>query len=385
MDHSLLLDVRDLRTLFETDRGVIPAVDGVSLRVERGKTVALVGESGCGKSVTALSIMRLLPEPIGRIAAGRILLSDSPDGGHVDLVGLDDRRMRRIRGNRIAMIFQEPLTALNPVYSIGQQIVEAIELHQSLRGKAAWAKAVDLLRTVRIAEPEQRARAYPHQLSGGMRQRVMIAMAVACRPSLLIADEPTTALDVTVQAQILDLLSSLQVQTGMSILLITHDLGVVAQVADFVYVMYAGRIVECAPTQSLFAGPLHPYTQGLLRCTPRVGTQRRRLDVIPGSVPELTGLPTGCRFHPRCRLTAERARNSGRPTCAASFQPEDAQVTHLHESCERSAVIVLKRCVEADESGASGVPKLRELRPGHYVACWEADEPATATTERPDQ
>ena len=390
-DNGYLLDVHDLRTEFVTDRGVITAVDGVSLRVAQGKTVALVGESGCGKSVTALSIMRLLPEPIGRITGGQILLADkckpepqasacanrrgrgffrknplndplktSSQAGAVDLLQLSEHALRSIRGNRIAMIFQEPLTALNPVFSVGAQIVEAIELHQPLRGKAARAKAVDLLRSVGIADPEQRVRAYPHELSGGMRQRVMIAMAVACEPSLLIADEPTTALDVTVQTQILDLLGALQDRTGMGILLITHDLGVVAQAADYVYVMYAGRIIEHAPAAGIFDEPLHPYTQALLQSMPSIGRKQSRLEVIPGAVPDPAHLPSGCRFHPRCRRSVERAGRGERAT--VPIEPAFGKGD------------MLRRCVESYPEEPSGRPELREVRPDHYAACWEVDE-----------
>ncbi len=262
------------------------------------------------------------------------------------------------------MIFQEPMTALNPVFSIGEQIVEAIELHQPLRGKGAWAETVELLRKVGITAAEKRVHDYPHQLSGGMRQRAMIAMALACRPALLIADEPTTALDVTIQSQILELLRSLQAETGMSVLLITHDLGVVAETADYVYVMYAGRIVEHAPTTEMFANPLHPYTQGLLRCTPRIGDRAERLAVIPGAVPDPSRFPSGCRFHPRCALSAERASATSRHSRCVGDAPYSAgSAANQH---------VLRRCVEEFEAEASGVPALREAATGHFVACWEA-------------
>ncbi len=381
-DNASLLEVRDLRTSFVTDAGVIPAVDGVSLSVPHGKTVALVGESGCGKSVTALSIMRLIPEPPGKNVGGQVLLDemrsdehahasvsmaptspprtagDMPRTGTTDLLHLSEKQMRQVRGARIAMIFQEPQVSLNPVYTIGEQIVEAIELHQPLRGKEAWAAAVEMLRRVGIPAPEQRAHDYPHQMSGGMSQRVMIAMALSCRPLLLIADEPTTALDVTIQLQILELLRSLQAETLMSILIITHDLGVVAEIADYVYVMYAGRIVEHASVRNLLTSPLHPYTQGLLRCTPRLSQRKTRLEVIPGQVPDPSDFPSGCRFHPRCRLCAERARQAGRHTVAARSEIGE---------------VVLRRCVETFEHEPSGQPELCELRPDHFVACWEAD------------
>jgi len=355
-----LLDIRDLRTEFETRHGWIPAVDGASLRVSRGKVTALVGESGCGKSATALSILRLIPTPPGRIAGGEIRFADPDgDGASEDLLSLDDRAMRRIRGNRIAMIFQEPMTALNPVFSIGEQIVEVVELHQLIRGRRAWEAAIASLRAVGIPDPQRRVRDFPHQFSGGMRQRVMIAMALACRPAMLIADEPTTALDVTVQQQVLALLRRLQDERGLGILLITHDLGVVAQVADDVYVMYAGRIVEHGPVADVLQRPLHPYTQGLLRCTPRLTDHRSRWETIPGTVPDAAHLPTGCRFHPRCRLTVERAAAGTRTTLPVNSQGSDR---------------VLHRCVEEHDGEPSGAPILRELLPGRFVACWEADE-----------
>lgn len=371
---SELLDVRNLRTSFVTDGGEFAAVDGVSLRIPRGRTVALVGESGCGKSVTALSIMRLIPRPPGRIVDGEILLSDLPgwhiqakgtgtpdstnaEHAHIDLLQLTEKQMRGIRGRRIAMIFQDPLVSLNPVYTVGEQIVEAIELHQALRGKDAWSAAVDMLRKVGIPAPRQRAYDYPHQMSGGMRQRAMIAMALSCKPSLLIADEPTTALDVTIQLQILELLRSLQADTEMSILLITHDLGVVAQIADYGYVMYAGRIVEHAPVKLLLGNPLHPYTKGLLRCMPRLAQHLERLEVIPGAVPDPADWPSGCRFHPRCRLSAERACDESRAAIPIDSQVGDA---------------VLRRCIETYADEPSGHPELRELAPDHHVACWEA-------------
>jgi oligopeptide/dipeptide ABC transporter ATP-binding protein len=348
--------VRDLQTSFVVEGQSIPAVDGVSLDIPRARTVALVGETGCGKSVAALSVMRLIPEPPGNIVGGKVLFRAGPDSDPIDLLLLPERKMREIRGNRIAMIFQEPLVSLNPVYTVGEQIVEAIELHQPLRGRAASAAAVEQLRRVGIPAPAERARDYPHQLSGGMRQRAMIAMALACEPALLIADEPTTALDVTIQRQILDLLRALQAETAMSVLIITHDLGVVAELADYVYVMYAGRIVEHATVGDLFAAPLHPYTQGLLRCLPRLSDRKERLDVIPGSVPSPGRLPAGCAFHPRCELT--RARASG----------GDRQVVTLPSP---DAGPVLKRCVGACEEEPSGVPALQEVTPGHFAACWE--------------
>jgi peptide/nickel transport system ATP-binding protein/oligopeptide transport system ATP-binding protein len=289
-----LLRIEGLRTTFRTLQGVVAAVDGVDLSVARGRTLGIVGESGCGKSVLSLSIMRLVPPP-GRIAAGRILFEGR------DLLNLPLPEMRAIRGNRIAMIFQEPMTSLNPVFTAGDQIVEAMRAHDRSASTAALrARAIESLARVRIPAPERRFDEYPHQMSGGMRQRVMIAMALACAPDLLIADEPTTALDVTVQAQILDLLRDLQQQTGMAIILITHDLGVVAEMADDVAVMYAGRVVEHAPGPALFDDPQHPYTLGLLGSIPKIEEQRERLLAIEGAVPPPFDLPNGCRFHPRC-------------------------------------------------------------------------------------
>jgi oligopeptide/dipeptide ABC transporter ATP-binding protein len=303
----MLLRVRDLVTSFRTDAGPLRAVDGVSFDVPEGKTVGLVGESGCGKSVTSLSILRLVPSPPGRIEAGAIEFNER------DLTKLTEREMQAIRGNHISMIFQEPMTSLNPVYTVGTQIVEAIRLHQKKSRREAWERATEMLRLVGIASPETNVQAYPHQLSGGQRQRVMIAMALACEPKLLIADEPTTALDVTIQAQILELLRSLQTKMKMSILLITHDLGVVAEYADHVVVMYAGKIVESAPTAEIFARPRHPYTRGLLASIPRAPTargggadeKRARLPTIEGMVPDLRHLPRGCRFAERCSMAID--------------------------------------------------------------------------------
>ncbi|MGE0758931.1 MAG: ABC transporter ATP-binding protein [Pirellulaceae bacterium] len=293
-----LIEINDLSTHFFTEEGTVKAVDHVSLAIPRGRTLGLVGESGCGKSVTAMSLMRLVARP-GQIVAGSVLLHDA--GKTVDLLRLPETQMRRVRGGKIAMIFQEPMTSLNPVFTLGSQIVEAIRLHESVNRREAKQRALELLRKVRIPAPEQRMDEYPHQLSGGMRQRVMIAMALACQPSLLIADEPTTALDVTIQAQILDLLRDLQQENGMSVLLITHDLGIVAEMADEVAVMYAARIVERAPTRQLFARPHHPYTLGLFASRPRVGmTKSERLNQISGTVPSPLRFPAGCRFHPRC-------------------------------------------------------------------------------------
>ena len=324
-----LLEVAGLQTFFFTRAGILKAVDDVSFSLGRGETLAVVGESGCGKSMTALSIMRLVPDPPGRIVGGRITL----DGR--DLLQLDEAAMRRVRGNELSMIFQEPMTSLNPVLSIGEQISEAIRLHQDLAKSAARDKAVEMLRLVRIPEPAQRAREYPHQLSGGMRQRAMIAMALACNPKVLIADEPTTALDVTIQAQILELMQDLQRELGTALILITHDLGIVAETAQRVIVMYAGRKVEEADVEALFELPLHPYTRGLMASIPRLPSMRgkaaevgARLTEIPGMVPALTNLPSGCIFAPRCELADRR--------CAAEYPPYE------------------------------------EKRPGHWTACWHA-------------
>jgi oligopeptide/dipeptide ABC transporter ATP-binding protein len=306
-----VLDVKGLQTVFFTNSGLFRAVDDVSFHVKRGETLAIVGESGCGKSVSALSVMRLVPDPPGRIVGGKILLEGT------DLLALDEAKMRGIRGNRISMIFQEPMTSLNPVIRIGDQISEAIRLHRDVSAKEARDKAIEMLRLVRIPEPARRAQEYPHQLSGGMRQRAMIAMALACRPALLIADEPTTALDVTIQAQILALMVDLQKELSMGLILITHDLGVVAQTAQRVIVMYAGKKVEEADVDTLFANPRHPYTRGLMASIPAVPTAQaggsERLAEIPGTVPALTRLPQGCAFAPRCKLAIDKCREEYPP------------------------------------------------------------------------
>ncbi|MCA9988600.1 MAG: ABC transporter ATP-binding protein [Anaerolineales bacterium] len=293
-----LLEVRDLKTQFFTETGVVRAVDGVSMTLRRGEVLGVVGESGCGKSVTALSIMQLIDNP-GRIVEGQVLFDDE------DLLKVSDETMRSIRGNRISMIFQQPQSCLNPVFRIGQQLSEVLGIHQGMGREAGEKRAVELLEMVGIPEPEKRITAYPHELSGGMAQRVMIAMAVACVPELLIADEPTTALDVTIQAQILDLMRDLQSKMETSIILITHDLGVVAEMCDRVIVMYAGRIVEEAGVRELFANPKHPYTQDLIGATPVLGQADKELVTIPGSVPNLVNLPRGCKFAPRCRARFE--------------------------------------------------------------------------------
>ena len=301
-----LLDVRDLQTVYETEGGPVRVVDGVSLRVARGETLAIVGESGCGKSQTCLSILRLIAPP-GRIAGGTVLFRNE------HLLAKSTKEMQAIRGNKISMIFQEPMTSLNPVFTVGAQLAEAIRLHQGLSRREAAARAVEALRLVGIPAPERRVRDYPHQLSGGMRQRVMIAMALFSHPDLLIADEPTTALDVTIQAQILELMKDLRERLGMSIILITHDLGVVAEMAERVVVMYGGRVVESADVFSLFAAPGHPYTEGLLNAMPRMDQSREVLPVIPGNVPDPRHLPQGCRFHPRCPYATELCRRSDPP------------------------------------------------------------------------
>jgi peptide/nickel transport system ATP-binding protein len=325
-----VLEVENLQTYFYTRAGLAKAVDGVSFSLERGKTLAIVGESGCGKSVTALSLMRLIADPPGRIVGGSIRL----DG--VDLLGLDEAAMRAIRGNQISMVFQEPMTSLNPVMTIGRQIGEALILHQSMSQKAALKRAVEMLQLVGIPEPQQRVKEYPHQLSGGMRQRAMIAMALACNPKVLIADEPTSALDVTIQAQILDLIGKLQRELGTAVILITHDLGVVAETAEHVIVMYAGRKVEEATVGELFARPLHPYTRGLMNSIPRLalmrreaGSQAQRLQEIPGMVPALSNLPHACTFAPRCAFADD--------TCRGQYPPYE------------------------------------EKQPNHWAACWHSD------------
>ncbi len=326
-----LLSIEGLRTVFRGSHGEVPAVDGVTLSVAKGRTLGIVGESGCGKSMLSLSVMRLVPQP-GRIAAGRVMF----DGR--DLLTLPAAEMRQIRGARIAMIFQEPMTSLNPVFTIGDQIVEAMRAHdRAASGAALKARAIAALDRVRIPAAARRFDEYPHQMSGGMRQRVMIAMALACEPDLLIADEPTTALDVTVQAQILDLLRDLQSQTGMAIILITHDLGVVAETADEVAVMYSGRVVERAPGAAIFDDPQHPYTLGLLGSIPKLEETRERLLAIEGAVPAPFALPKGCRFHPRC-------------------------------------VFAVPACTETD-------PALRPLGPAHEAACIRAPVEASVAAE----
>ena len=321
---SVILDIKDLRTHFETARGTVRAVDGIDLTVRQGDTLGVVGESGSGKTVLALSIMRLVPSPPGRIVSGSILF----DGA--DLLRLEEKAMRRVRGKDIAMIFQEPMTSLNPVFKIGDQVAEVIRLHQGLSKKAARERAIEMFRLVGMPAPERRIDDYPHQISGGMRQRVMIAMAMSCNPRLMLADEPTTALDVTIQAQILELIDQLKEETGTSVMLITHDLGLIAESAQQVIVMYAGTVFEYAPVRDIFAAPCHPYTVGLMASMPRLDSGSGgtvRLNAIPGTVPPLYSLPAGCRFHDRCPL--------------------------VMDICRREE------------------PALKEIASGHYVRCWK--------------
>ena len=317
-----LLEVRSLRTVFDGEQGEVRAVDGVDFALERGRTLGIVGESGCGKSVTALSIMGLIPQPPGRITGGKVLFEGE------DVLKVSAGRLRELRGDKLAMIFQEPMTSLNPAFPVGDQIAETLLRHRNLSRKEADHQAVEMLRRVRMPSPERRARVYPHQLSGGMRQRVMIAMALACGPKLLIADEPTTALDVTIQAQILELMRALRSEFGSAIILITHDLGVVAELADDVIVMYAGQVIERCAAARLFAEPQHPYTIGLLGSIPRVHIEQERLSAIEGFVPDAASPPAGCRFHPRCPFAVEKCRQE--------------------------------------------TPPLGEITPGHYAACWLA-------------
>jgi peptide/nickel transport system ATP-binding protein len=317
-----LLEVRGLRTFFDTEEGEVRAVDGVDFHLDRGSTLGILGESGCGKSVTALSIMGLVPQPPGRIVSGEVLFEGE------DLLKLSPKRLRDLLGNRLSMIFQEPMSSLNPAFTVGEQIAEAVYRHRSVGQRAARDQAIEMLRRVRIPSPERCTDEYPHRLSGGMRQRVMIAMALACNPKLLIADEPTTALDVTIQAQILELMRALRAELGTAIILITHDLGVIAELADDVIVMYAGQVIERCAVRALFSEPQHPYTVGLLGSIPFLHEVQERLNAIEGSVPHPAALPVGCRFHPRCPFAIDK--------------------------CLRE------------------VPPLMQIRPGHDAACWRA-------------
>ena len=302
-----LLAVTDLRVHLFTPRGVVPAVDGVTFSLAAGQALGIVGESGCGKTMTALSLMRLLPSPPARVVSGSIMFQNE------NILDLDPERLRALRGGEMAMIYQDPQTSLNPVFTVGEQIAEAVRLHRDDSRTAAHARALEMLRLVNIPDPDRVARAYPHQLSGGMRQRAVIAMALACDPKLLIADEPTTALDVTIQAQILDLLRKLRAELGMAVILITHDLGVIADLVDEVAVMYAGKVVEHAPVRALFASPQHPYTRGLLRSVPSLETREHRLRTIEGTVPPPLAMPAGCRFNPRCALVMDICREREPP------------------------------------------------------------------------
>ncbi|MCF6464624.1 ABC transporter ATP-binding protein [Clostridium sp. Cult2] len=319
-----LLEVKNLKTYFYTDDGVVKAIDGVDFSVEAGKTIGIVGESGCGKSITAMSILRLIPDPPGKIVDGEAIFEGE------DLTKVSEKRIREIRGNNISMIFQEPMTSLNPVFTIGYQIGEVLMLHQKLTEEEAKERAVEMIKLVGIPNADRIVEEYPHQLSGGMRQRVMIAMALACQPKLLIADEPTTALDVTIQAQILEIMNELKRKLNTSIMLITHDLGVIAEMADHVIVMYSGKVVEDAPITELFKNPRHPYTIGLMASIPSLVKEGQRLDTIPGAVPNPLYLPRGCYFHPRCKYAIDECRK---------VQPE-----------------------------------LREVAPGHKAACIRAEE-----------
>jgi peptide/nickel transport system ATP-binding protein len=326
-----IIQIRNLKTYFGSGDRVVKAIDGIDLDIKFGETLGIVGESGCGKTMTSLSIMRLLPKPHGRIAGGEILYRGT------DLLRLSEAEMRSIRGNQISMIFQEPMTSLNPVYTVERQIIEAVRVHISLSKRAEKALALEMLVKVGIPEPSRRIHCFPHELSGGLRQRVMIAMALTCKPKLLIADEPTTALDVTIQAQILELLKALQKEFGMSIMVITHDMGVIADVADRVAVMYAGKIVEFASATDLFSGPLHPYTVGLLECIPHLNKDAQRLSTIPGMVPGPFDLPEGCRFSNRCPFSTE--------------------------TCHRLE------------------PELKEYAPSHRAACWHVDTAMNRSNE----
>jgi oligopeptide/dipeptide ABC transporter ATP-binding protein len=338
-----LLELKNLSVAFDTERGEVRPVRDVSYSIYPGQTLAVVGESGCGKSVTALSILRLIPSPPGKVLGGQILFNGR------DLLTLSEPEMRTVRGRDIAMIFQEPMTSLNPVYTVGDQIAEAVMLHQKVNTRQAYEIAEQSMKDVGIADPGRRLFEYPHQMSGGMRQRIMIAMALSCQPKLLIADEPTTALDVTIQAQILELLRKLQREKGMAILLITHDLGVVAENADAVAVMYASRIIEYATVEQIYENPQHPYTEGLLKSVPKLGNESERLVSIPGAVPNPARFPTGCKFHPRCPRTRQAA--------ATAPESDTLELTTAEERFK-----VLKLCAHEE-------PLLREVQPRHWAAC----------------
>jgi len=334
MAEAPLLEVSDLRTYFHTDAGTAKAVDGVSFAIRKGEVLGIVGESGCGKSVTSLSIMQLIPRPPGEILEGSSIRFKGEE-----LAGAGEKRMRALRGNDVAMIFQEPMTSLNPVFPVGDQIGEALRLHRAMNRREAEERAVEMLRLVGIPNPGERAKDYPHQLSGGQRQRVMIGMALACEPELLIADEPTTALDVTIQAQILDLLAELRSRLGMAVILITHDLGVVAEVCDRVVVMYAGQVVEHGTVEQIFSDPRHPYTEGLLKAVPRLGVRQEKLAVIPGTVPSPIHWPVGCRFHDRCPYGWDKCVKDMPPLLEVRSDPSRIDRCWLETNPERRAEI----------------------------------------------
>ena len=388
------LAISNLSVEFTQSGRAVRVVDGLSLHVPQGKTVALLGESGCGKSVTALSVLRLLP--MSAKITGQILFRDSGTDHVSDLVSLNADQMRRFRGSRIAMIFQDPMTAFHPVQTIGYQLTEVIRRHHDVTQREAWSLAVSSLKEVGIPSPELRMRDFPHQFSGGMRQRVMIAMALSCKPSLLIADEPTTALDATVQLQILNLLKNLRDRHGMSLLLITHDVGVVAQMADHVYVMYAGRIVEHAPVDLLLRNPLHPYTSALLACLPAPGIARGALTTIPGNVPVASQFPSGCRFHPRCARSRELALQSPDDStviddgsrvlrrCAGQTSGPtrpSLRVERTEQSRDREGAVFSrpKDWLRPSATNAYRGPELMELAPGHFAACPEVIAAGTST------
>ncbi|MEX0744942.1 MAG: ABC transporter ATP-binding protein [Phycisphaeraceae bacterium] len=368
MDETPLLKIENLKVSFATGEGIVRAVNGVNLSIYPRQTLAIVGESGCGKSVSALSSLRLVPTPPGRYENGRILFNGE------DMLAATEKRMQKIRGNEIAMIFQEPMTSLNPVYTVGEQILEAVLLHQKVNQREAVEIATQAMKDVGIADPRSRLDTYPHQLSGGMRQRIMIAMALVCNPTLLLADEPTTALDVTIQAQILELLRELQRVKGMSVMLITHDLGVVAENADVVAVMYAGRVIEYGSVHEIFANPQHPYTQGLFASMPRLGAEHKRLQTISGSVPNPAHLPSGCPFHPRCETTRRHA--------AEAPEQETVAITRNGADIEDGASgagagRVMRKCHETN-------PDLLEIAEGHWVACWYAANYEHGEPTQPD-
>jgi len=363
---DVLLDVRDLRTYFHVMDGLVKAVDGVSFSIKRGQTLGVVGESGCGKSVTALTIMRLLDIPPAEIASGEILFEGR------DLIALKEQEMQSIRGNEIAQIFQEPMSSLNPVFSVGDQIAEAVKRHMKLSNRAAMDRSIDMLRKVGIAYPERRAKQYPHEMSGGMRQRVMIAMALSCEPKLIIADEPTTALDVTIQAQILELIRQIQAETGAALMLITHDLGVVAEMVHDVVVMYGGRVVESGTVEDVLLQPKHPYTEGLLASIPSKGMRGQRLNVIKGTVPNPFNMPKGCNFSPRCPYSFEPCKTldprieEGEGPPVACWLWKQAPGYGIPSRLQRAQVEAARAAVEAVT--AAGEPTVLEANPDEDAA-----------------